>query len=187
MPSANLFADKLHINSTNSTVQLGTTTVDFSAINIPAKLSKSGGQLKAILNAIIALQIIGIVCSGILILLTPLTLFLSFFNKWIFRLAIGCFAALAAACFAVTAGFGTGIQVAVSALVNGLGDGLGVEAYSGGNFLALTWISYIIMMISTILWFMRWHAHRYVRRGNELGSMQRPLVKTTESSFNAHN
>ncbi|KAF8861470.1 hypothetical protein BDZ45DRAFT_799934 [Acephala macrosclerotiorum] len=170
--------NNLHINSTNSTVQLGTTTIDFSAINIPAKLSNSEGQVKAILNAIIALQIIGIVSAGILIFLTPLTLLLSFFSKWIFRLAIGCFAALAAACFAVIAGFGTGIQVAVSALVNDLGDGLGVEAYSGGNFLALTWISYFFMMISAVLWFTRWHAHRYVRRGKELGAMQRPLVKT---------
>ncbi|CZR53580.1 uncharacterized protein PAC_03460 [Phialocephala subalpina] len=175
----------LHINSTNSTVKLGTTTLDFSAINIPAKLSKSGGQLKVILNVIIALQIIGIVSCGILILLAPLIIILSFFNRWIFRLAIGMLSALAAACFALIAGFGTGIQVAVSSVINGVGDGLGVEAYSGGSFIAMTWISYFFMMSSAVLWFTRWHGHRYVRRGNDLGVMQRPLVKTAESKFNA--
>jgi len=177
----------LQFNSTNSTIQLGTTTLDFSALNIPAKLSKSGGQFKAILNAFIAVQIIGIVSCGILIFLAPLIIILSFFNRWIFRLAIGGFSALAAACFAMIAGFGTGIQVSVSSVINNVGDGLGVEAYNGGRFLALTWISYFFMMFSAALWFTRWHEHRYVRRGNDLGVIQRPLVKTAESKFNAHN
>ncbi|KUJ08951.1 uncharacterized protein LY89DRAFT_315797 [Mollisia scopiformis] len=177
----------LHINSTNSTVQLGTTTLDFSALNIPAKLSASGGQIKAVLKTVLALQIIGIVSAGILIILAPLEILFSFFRRWLVHLVIGCLAALATACFAVIAFAATAIQVAVSSLVNDLGDGLGIEAYSGGNLLALVWISYILMEYAAVLWFIRWfirwHAHRYVRREKGLGPSQRPLVRTAESRF----
>jgi hypothetical protein len=180
---ANKLVGDIHINAPNSTLQLGTTTLDFSALNIPAKLSKSGGQIHAVLTAIIALQIIGIVSCGILIVLAPLSILLPFLNRWLIHLIIAGFATLAAACFGVIAGISTGIQVIVSSLVNQLGDGLGIEAYSGGNFLALVWISYVFMAYAGVLWFIRWHAHRYVRRGRELGMSQRPLVKTAESAF----
>lgn len=121
--------------------------------------------------------------SGLLIILIPLHIFLTFFQRFIFRLAIAALAALATACFGVIAGIETGIMVIVDVLVNGLGEGLGIESQRGGDFLALLWVSFVFMSISTTVWFLKWHKDRYVRRPKEDYVTERPLVKSAQSMY----
>ncbi|PVH80859.1 hypothetical protein DL98DRAFT_626302 [Cadophora sp. DSE1049] len=171
------------IPTTNSTLQIGTTVIDFSALNLPNKLSSATGGIDSVFTAIFAIQVTGIVASGLLILLTPLHIFLSFFQRFIFRLAIAALAGIATACFGVIAGIETGIMVIVDVLVNGLGEGLGIESQRGGDFLALLWVSFVFMSISTTVWFLKWHKDRYVRRAKEDYVTERPLVKSATSMY----
>ncbi|KAG4434050.1 hypothetical protein IFR05_010472 [Cadophora sp. M221] len=175
------FADALpDIPKTNSTLQLGTTVIDFSALNLPNKLSSATGAIPAIFTAIFAIQVTGIVASGLLILLTPLNVFISFF---IFRLTIAALAGIATACFGAIAGIETGIMVIINILVNGLGEGLGIESQRGGEFLALLWVSFVFMSISTTVWFLKWHRDRYIRRPKVDFVTGRPLVESARSAY----
>ncbi|KAL2066762.1 hypothetical protein VTL71DRAFT_2834 [Oculimacula yallundae] len=171
------------IPKTNSTLQLGTTVVDFSALNLPNKLSGASGAIPKVFKAIFAIQVTGIVAAGLLIILTPLTIFISLFQRFIVRFSIAALAALATACFGVIAGIETGIMVIVNVLVNGLGEGLGIESQRGGEFLALLWVSFVFMSTSTVVWIMKWHKDRYMRRPVEDMLVSRPLVKSAKSTY----
>ncbi|KAH9205491.1 actin cortical patch SUR7/pH-response regulator pali [Leptodontidium sp. 2 PMI_412] len=178
------FADAIpDIPKTNSTLQLGTTIIDFSALNLPNKLSSATGAIPKIFTAIFAIQVTGIVASGLLILLTPLSVFISFFQRFIFRLAIAALAGIATTCFGAIAGIETGIMVIINSLVNGLGEGLGIESQRGGEFLALLWVSFVFMSISTTVWFLKWHRDRYIRRPKDDFVTSRPLVKSATSTY----
>ncbi|KAH7370915.1 hypothetical protein BKA65DRAFT_562869 [Rhexocercosporidium sp. MPI-PUGE-AT-0058] len=170
------------IPKTNSTLQLGNTVIDFSALNFPNKLALASGGIPAVFTAIFTIQVTGIVASGLLVILTPLNIFISFFQRFIFRLAIAALAGIATACFGVIAGIETGILVIINTLVNGLGDGLGIESQRGGEFLALLWVSFVFMSISTTVWFLKWHKDRYIRRPKDDFVISRPLVMSAEST-----
>ncbi|KAK0122484.1 hypothetical protein ONS95_010715 [Cadophora gregata] len=170
------------IPTTNSTLQLGTTIIDFSALNLPAKLSSAKSSITSIFTAIFAIQVTGIVACGLLIVLTPLHIFLSFFQRFIFRLLIAALAAIATICFGFIAGIETGIMVIIDVLVDGLGEGLGIEAQSGGAFLALLWVRSVFMSVSTLVWFGKWHGDRYVRRVKTDYVVERQVVKEAKST-----
>jgi hypothetical protein len=61
-------------NQSNSTIQLGPTVIDFSALNFGNKLAQANGQVNQIIKVLFALQIIDIVSSGLCMLLSPLYL-----------------------------------------------------------------------------------------------------------------
>lgn len=69
--------------------------------------------------------------------------------RFIVRFAIAALAGIAIACFGATAAIETSIMVIISILVNGLGEGLGIESQRGGEFLALLCISFVFVSIST--------------------------------------
>jgi hypothetical protein len=114
------------------------------------------------------LQIVGIVSTGLLLILTPLNIFISFFQRWSIQLIIAGLAFLATGCFVFVTVLETGIHVAVKDVVNELGDGLGIEAYGGGALLSLLWVKFIFMAGSSTVWFLKWHSARYVKRGKEV-------------------
>ena len=158
--------------------------LDFSALNIPNKLGKAGGQLGAVIKAIIVLQIIGIVCTGILIVLAPLYLFLAFFRKKWVQHIIGGLALLASSCFIVVAIAETGVRIIIDTVVNdGFAD-LGVEAYGGDKLLIVLWVEVVFMGLSTSVWFFKWFHERYVRREQgPIVSEKRPVVSTARSTY----
>ncbi|KAH8749191.1 hypothetical protein F5882DRAFT_470731 [Hyaloscypha sp. PMI_1271] len=127
-------------NQTNSTLQLGNTVLDFSAINIPNKLGKGGGALSAVIKTTIVLQIIGIVCTGLLIVFTPFYLFLEFFRKRWFTVTIFSLTFIATGCFGFVTGVETGIHIVMETLVKEVMDGLGVETYGGTGLLVILWV-----------------------------------------------
>ncbi|KAN0109993.1 hypothetical protein V8E51_006380 [Hyaloscypha variabilis] len=167
-------------NQTNSTLQVGNTVIDFSAINIPNKLGKSGGAINSVVEAIIILQIIGIVFTGLLIVLTPLNLFVAFFRKTWFTIVIASLTFLATGCFVVVTVLETAIHMAVDVLVDDVIDGLGVEAYGGTGLLVILWVKFIFMVMSSTVWFLSWHNKRYVVREKV---EKRPVVVTASSTY----
>jgi len=174
-------ADQLKLaNQTNSTLQVGNTVIDFSAINIPNKLGKSGGAITSVVEAIIILQIIGIVFTGLLIVLTPLSLFVAFFRKTWFTIVIASLTFVATGCFVVVAVLETAIHMAVDVLVDDVIDGLGVEAYGGTGLLVILWVKFIFMVMSSTVWFLSWHNKRYVVREKV---EKRPVVVTASSTY----
>jgi hypothetical protein len=171
------------IPTNNSTITIGTTKLDFSAIDLPNKLSSAGGQITSILTAIFALQVIGIACSGLLILLCPLHLIL--FTGFFMRLIVASLTAVAALAIAIDAGILTGIAIVASSLVNQLAGGLGLDAKTGGSFIALVWVSAVFLLTSTLVWLAQWFDNTFQRRNNAIAQeISRPiLVKTPMSVY----
>ncbi|KAJ5033008.1 uncharacterized protein L3040_009593 [Drepanopeziza brunnea f. sp. 'multigermtubi'] len=156
-------------SSSSSTLQIGSTIFDFSALNLPAKLSSAGGTITQLTRALLALLALGTASSGLLILLTPLlTILLSLFlhpkRQPAVRLLLTALAALASTSLLTVAAIETAILVLVSGLVNGVGDGLGIEVQSGRRYLALLWVSAGAMLLATAVWLWTWHVEYYVRR-----------------------
>lgn len=172
------------ISQTNSTLKLGNTVLDFSALNIPNKLGKAGGQLGTVIEAIIVLQIIGTVCTGILIVLATLSMFFAFFKRRWLQFIIGALALLASSCYIVVAIAETGIRIVVETVVyDGFAD-LGIEAYGGDKLLAVLWIESVFMGLSTVVWALKWFHGRYVRREKEVvPSEKRPVVPTAQINY----
>ncbi|KAI9053990.1 hypothetical protein LZ554_002934 [Drepanopeziza brunnea f. sp. 'monogermtubi'] len=172
-------ASPLPTSGISSTLQIGTTTFDFSALNLPAKLSSAGGTISHLARALLALLALGTATSGLLILLTPLlTILLPLFSpqpptrkrKLFIRLLLTALAALASTSLLTVAAIETAILVLVSGLVNGIGDGLGIEVQKGGRYLALLWVSAGAMLLATAVWLCTWHVEYYVRRPRQEGS-----------------
>jgi hypothetical protein len=170
-------------NQTNSTLQLGNTVLDFSAINIPNKFGKGGGAFSAVIEATIVLQIIGIVCTGLLIVFTPFNLFIEFFRKRWFTVIIASLTFAATGCFGFVTGLETGIHIAVEALVKEVMDGLGVETYGGTGLLVILWVKLIFMVTSSTVWVLSWHNARYVVREKAEREAKRPVVTTASSTY----
>jgi hypothetical protein len=170
-------------NQTNSTLQLGNTVLDFSAINIPNKLGKGGGALSAVIKATIVLQIIGIVCTGLLIVFTPFNLFLEFFRKRWSTVTIFSLTFIATGCFSFVTGVETGIHIVVETLVKEVMDGLGVETYGGTGLLVILWVKLIFMVTSSTVWILRWHNARYVVREKAVREGKRPVVVTASLTY----
>jgi hypothetical protein len=138
--------------------------IDFSALNIPNKLSQVGGQLRSLLTAIFAFEIIGIVSSGLLFILLPPYLLLRIFQKRFMRFIIAGLTTLAFGSLGLVAGIVSGVVIVAAGAINQLADGLGVEAHSGGSALAMLWVSTVLMGVSAGSWFLQWHLGTFMRR-----------------------
>jgi hypothetical protein len=132
-------------------------------LNIGNKLAKTGGQLNIIFKVIFAFDIIGIVCSGVLLVIAPLSL-LPPLNIWSIHFIVGGLATLASVSLGFVAVIWTGVTVVSAGAVNQLVGDLGAEAKTGGSELAILWVSYILMSISSTVWAVRWHKATYVKK-----------------------
>jgi hypothetical protein len=56
------------------------------------------------------------------------------------------------------------VAVVTTGAVNQLAGDLGAEAKTGGSELAMLWVSYILMSLSSTVWAVRWHKATYVKR-----------------------
>jgi hypothetical protein len=132
-------------------------------LNIGNKLAKAGGQLNQVFTVIFAFEIIGIICSGLLLLIAPLSL-LRPLNIWSIHFIVAGLATLASVSLGFVAVVWTGVTVVTTGAVNQLAGDLGVEAKTGGSELAMLWASYILMSVSSTVWAVRWHKATYVKR-----------------------
>ena len=131
-------------------------------MNVPNKIAKTLKLANGVMEAVFILQVIGIVASGILILLTPLYLAL---GRRSVTILLGL-TSLGATCFGFVAVVETAIMFSIKSIVNEIGEGLGIEAYSGGKFVALLWVNFLVIFLSSILWFLLWHDTKYAKRDN---------------------
>jgi hypothetical protein len=155
---------EISIPKTNSTLTLGQTRLDFSAINLPNKLSSAGGSLTTILTVIFALQVIGVGTTGLLILICPLSLVFSVFNGTLVRFAIASLALTAAIALSIDAGVLTAVPVVAGQLINQLAGDLGAQAHAGNKFIVMTIVSGVLMGISALLWAAQWFDNTFARR-----------------------
>ncbi|KAH8593039.1 hypothetical protein B0O99DRAFT_689249 [Bisporella sp. PMI_857] len=170
----------ISISPSSSNFQVGDVLVDFSALNIPNKLSGAGGTIKALFDAIFALQIIGIVSTGLLFL-TSLFLIFPFFQRSLIRGVAWLLAILGSLSLTIVTIIEAIIAIIIPVVVNNIGDGLGVEADSGGSFLALVIVSSAFVVNIAALWTLHlivsWHELSYVRREQEvvIGKREKPI------------
>jgi len=132
-------------------------------LNIGNKLAKTGGQLNRIFTLIFAFDIIGIVCSGLLLVLAPLSLLPPLNIRSIYFIVAGL-ATLASVSLGFVAAVWTGVTVVTAGVVNQLAGDLGAETKTSRSELAILWVSYILMSISSTVWAVRWHKATYVKK-----------------------
>lgn len=143
--------------------QVGSKTVDVSALNLPDKLTDLVGQLSTIFRIVFILEILAIITTSIFIVIVPLLL-LEKFRVKISYLAIGSTAALAASLLLITAVFQTLLAAVIVGAINQLGKGLQLYAKKGASQLIIAWISFIFLMIPASIILRLWFIRVYIRR-----------------------
>ena len=180
----------------NSTIQVGNVLVDYSAVNIPAKLNGGAALIRTLFDAIFAFQVIGIVATAVLLVISPLLTF-SIFQFRLLRSLAGVLAILSAVFLTLVAIIETLISTIVPNIVNQIGDGLGVSASSGRSMLAMTGISSAFAGTLAGQWIVNlivsYHDRTYVRREmdddgmvHEISSrkrgLRRPIIRLNTPS-----
>lgn len=170
----------------NSTFQVGNVMVDYSALNIPAKLSGGATLLRALFDALFAFQVIGIVAIGLLFLISPPLIFS--FAQFSFLRAIAALLAIIAAVFlTLVSVIETAITAILPGIVNSIGDGLGVSAKSGAPFLAMSIISSIFAGLVAGQWVINlivsYHDRTYVRIGEGIDLVQDSMATPRERTL----
>lgn len=146
-----------------STFQVGTTTLDVSVLDIPSKLTKVVGQLTTVLKILYILGIVGIILTGVLILVSPI-LFIAKFRRPIIHLGIGLIATLAAVLLLLTALLQSIIAILIGSIINQLASGFGISAKAGVPLLVIAWISVILVSIPATILLNLWFNGVYIRR-----------------------
>lgn len=145
--------------------------IDYSAINIPNKLAGTGDLLKLLFDALFAFQLIGIIAS-ILLLLVSLPLTFTIFQLPALRALAGVLSLIAAIFITLISIIEGLIGSILPNIVNMIGDGLGVSAQTGGKFVALTAVSAAFAGILAQTWIINlivsYHERTYVRRDDRL-------------------
>jgi hypothetical protein len=163
--------------------------IDYSAINIPNKLAGSGDLLKLLFDALFAFQLVGIISSSLLLLISlPLTF--TIFQVPALRALAGVLSLIAAifvTLISIIEGLIGGILPNV---VNMIGDGLGVSGQTGGKFVALTAVSAAFAGILAQTWIVNlivsYHERTYVRRDDQLvissprEKRKRPIIRLND-------
>ncbi|RKF62006.1 putative integral membrane protein [Erysiphe neolycopersici] len=164
------------------TFQVGTTILDISALNIPAKLTGGSGQLTTVLRILYILGVVGIVLIGILILVSPI-LFLSRFRRPIVHFGIGAIAALATILILFTALIQTIIGALLGGMINQLANDFGIYAKPGIALMIIAWLSVILLLIPTSILLTLWFNGIFIRRSNvALEKKQIPITRTSDTT-----
>ncbi|EME78765.1 uncharacterized protein MYCFIDRAFT_43509 [Pseudocercospora fijiensis CIRAD86] len=104
------------------------------------------------LNPLIFIRVlyyIAIICLGLALLLSIWSV-ISFSRKKVIANVIFCLPALGFLALASVSSHG--IAIGSAAVLNFLGDGIGIRANKGGKFIALTWATTILVLVDLGLW-----------------------------------
>lgn len=150
-------------SQSQNTIQLGTTTLDFSALNLPEKVTSISNQLTTGFRFMFGLEILGMITAGLLILILPFL----FFNQLRLPIALigaSSIASISALCFFLVALIQTAVAITAGGIANQLGYGLGLSAHRGGPQLVLLWASTVLMIFPASILFAQWFDKIYIRR-----------------------
>jgi len=142
-----------HFNPTaeiNKELQKSGLDINITSIDWPYKIQKGLNELNDALDAMFVLYCIGIGAAGLAILTALVAVFLSgsrlvSLGNW--GLTSLSFVALAIASIIVTVA-----EVKAAHIINKYGNDIGVYAYKGGRYLALTWASVALMLVASCAW-----------------------------------
>ncbi|POS83183.1 hypothetical protein EPUL_005664 [Erysiphe pulchra] len=147
------------------TFQVGTTILDLSALNIPAKLTDVKGQLTTVLTGLYLLGWVGIILTSLFILVSPI-LFFSRFRRPKVYYVVGIIAAMATIHVQLVALIQTLIGGILGGVINQLFKDYGIKTKPGVALLVLAWLSVILLAIPTTIILKLWFHGTYIRRTN---------------------
>lgn len=122
--------------------------------------------------AIFVIQILGLVCLFLLLLLSAVYVCI---RARLLSILISTFIFLAFIFFLVVAVLVTSANIFITSLVNSLFSGIGLRAIGGGPLLALLWANVALVLLSLFIWFAKWHRSSFVRRTKEKEILTRSI------------
>ncbi|TVY26756.1 hypothetical protein LHYA1_G004413 [Lachnellula hyalina] len=134
----------------NQQLEAGGLHINLTDLDFPDDIQKGLNALTTALNATFVLYCIGIAAAGIAILTALIAFFLSgsrltsFGNLGLTSLS---FLALLTASIIVTV-----IMNKATHLINKYGNDIGLYAYKGGKYLAITWVAVAVMALASLSW-----------------------------------
>jgi len=154
-------------------LSIGPLHIDLATINWPDEIQDGLDMLNAALDATFVLYAIGIAAAGLAIITSLVAVFmhgsrLISLGNW--GLATLSFVALLLASIIITV-----LQGKMTSLINKYGNDIGVYAYKGGRYLALTWVAMAIMFLATAAWATEFCVGRR-NRGREYTEKGAPVV-----------
>ncbi|KAG9237796.1 actin cortical patch SUR7/pH-response regulator pali [Amylocarpus encephaloides] len=132
----------------NAELAKGPLNLTLEKLHFPDDIQDGLDGLSVGLNAIFVFYAIGIASSGIVILLCPLYFF---FGLPMLTLLNSCLASLSFTALIISSAIVTVVQKKAAGFINKYGGKVGIEAYPGGKYLALTWSSVAFMGVASIV------------------------------------
>jgi hypothetical protein len=161
----------------NNELKLGNLHVNLTALQWPQALTDGIQALNISLDATFILYCIGIACSGLVIILSAIAFFLPsayhptyasatnhHYHSRFLSVFAGILAILAFLALGVASAIVTVFMVKVVDLVGQYGNDIGLYAYKGDKFLAITWAATVVMLLAVVAWFGECCFRRRVRR-----------------------
>jgi hypothetical protein len=131
-------------------LHVGKLQLNLSDIAWPDKLTDGIKALNVIMGATFVFYCIGIAAAGLAILTAIVAFFLH--GSRLVSLGNGGLTLLAFFALGIASAMVTAISVKIVHLVNEYGNEIGLYAYKGSKFLALTWSATALMFVATIAW-----------------------------------
>lgn len=158
----------------DSELKLGAFHINLTTINWPQSLTDGIDALNASLDATFVLYCIGIAACGLLIIFSIVMFFLPskynitatnhHYHSRIIGILAGLLAIIAFLALGIASAIVTVFMVKVVNLVTQYGDEVGVYAYKGDKFLAITWAATGVMLLAVIAWAAECCFRRRIRR-----------------------
>jgi len=141
----------------NSELQTSGLHINISDLNWPESIQDGIKDLNTAMNATFVFYCIGIATAGLAMFTAFAAIFsasklMAFGN---FGIAFVSFLALAIGSIIVTV-----VASKMSSLINKDGKSIGLYAYKGGKYLALTWSATAVMLVATVAWIAEFCVHR---------------------------
>lgn len=146
-------------------------SLNISDLNWPDTIQEGINDLNAALGATFVLYCIGIATAGLAMITAFIAIFsasrlIAFGN---FGIAFISFFTLAIGSIIVTV-----VESKMSSLINKDGNKIGLYAYKGGKYLALTWSATAVMLLASVAWTVEFCVHR---RQAKREYTEKPLVR----------
>ncbi len=146
----------------NKQLELGPLKLNLSDLDWPSDIQSGLNDLATAIDAVFVLYAIGIAAAGLAILTALVAFFLdasrlvSFGNLGLTSLS---FIVLLIASITITV-----VQQQAAHLINKYGNDIGVYAYKGAKYMALTWVSVAVMILASAAWCVEFVIGRRNRR-----------------------
>ncbi|CAL3969978.1 hypothetical protein PZA11_007489 [Diplocarpon coronariae] len=134
----------------NQQLQVGPLNLNLSGLNWPEDINKGFRRINVVLNAIFVIYAIAIASAGLAILTCPLAIF--FHGSRLVSLGNFSLALLSFVALTVDSALVTFVQNKTVSIVKKYGNVIGLYAYKGDKYLAISWAAVAVMFLATATW-----------------------------------